>query len=173
MIAMQYKIFFTDDFDMDVIRNRVNIHGRKTDGFKDLFFKAYLISEKNDNGSRNSYCPLYVWKNHPGMNKFIFDGFYNNILDSFGWQNINIGIPFRYEFHENFQHSQYVIELENDIYPKQKMEPLDFTYDSDQSTGKILIYNPDKWKYTEYHFFKTLPGNRTQGKLYKVLHISL
>ena len=27
------------------------------------------------------------------MNKFIFEGYYDNILQSFGWQQINIGVP--------------------------------------------------------------------------------
>lgn len=92
MIAMQYKIILPDDFDMNIIRERVIKNGTKTDGFQDLIFKAYIISEK-DNADKctNEYSPLYLWKSNDGMNKFIFDGFYDNILNSFGWQNINIG----------------------------------------------------------------------------------
>lgn len=50
MIAMQYKIILPDDFDMNIIRERVIKNGKKTDGFKDLIFKAYIISEKDNVG---------------------------------------------------------------------------------------------------------------------------
>ena len=42
MLAMQYKIQLPDDFDMNLIRQRVRENGTKTDGFQDLIFKAYL-----------------------------------------------------------------------------------------------------------------------------------
>ena len=75
MIAMQYKISLPDNYDMNVIRQRVADNGHRTDGFQDLIFKAYLISEKRDSSkSCNEYSPLYIWQNNDGMNKFIFDG---------------------------------------------------------------------------------------------------
>lgn len=43
---MQYKISLPDNYDMNVIRQRVADNGHRTDGFQDLIFKAYLISEK-------------------------------------------------------------------------------------------------------------------------------
>lgn len=43
----------------------------------------------------------------------------------------------------------------------------DFNY-----TGVILIYNPDKWKYSEYYFFKQPPHNFSH-KIYKILHLSM
>ena len=46
MLAMQYNIQLPDDFDMNLIRQRVRENGTKTDGFQDLTFKAYLISTK-------------------------------------------------------------------------------------------------------------------------------
>ena len=42
MIMMQYKVKLPNDFDMNKIRKRVQENGFKTDGFEDLFFKAYL-----------------------------------------------------------------------------------------------------------------------------------
>ena len=54
MIMMQYKVKLSKDFDMNNIRKRVQENGFKTDGFEDLFFKAYLISEEN-----KEYSPLY------------------------------------------------------------------------------------------------------------------
>ena len=46
MIAMQYKILLPNNFDMNIIRQRVEKNGTKTDGFQDLLFKVYLIAKK-------------------------------------------------------------------------------------------------------------------------------
>ena len=164
MIMMQYKIKLPNDFDMNNIRKRVKENGFKTDRFEDLLFKAYLISEKN-----KEYSPLYIWKDNKGMNKFIFDGFYDNILNSFGWQTINIGIPLLQEFKDNFSKAKYLLEIESEIKPMEKRE---FSISDNKIIGKALIYNPEKWKYTEYYFFEDIPYEKENSKLYEVLHIS-
>ena len=63
MQAIQYTIKLPSDYDMDIIRQRVQNTGHLMDGFDDLFFKVYLISEKSEGQLFNSYCPLYIWKN--------------------------------------------------------------------------------------------------------------
>lgn len=173
MIAMQYKIKLPDNYDMNLIRQRVTDNGAKTDGFQDLLFKAYLISEKtNTPDSDNEYSPLYLWKNNEGMNQFIFNGFYDNILRSFGWQKINIGIPLRTELGSNFYDVRFAIELEKEIPITKKMEPMQFSFNFSECSNRVLIYNPDKWKYVEYYFFKTLPEYISSVKVYEVLHLS-
>lgn len=94
MLGMQYKIKFNKDFNMDSIRDRVKHNGFKTDGFLDLMTKLYLIVDDQD---VKMYAPLYLWKNHEGMNKFIFDGFFDNLLNSFGWTHINHMVPLEYD----------------------------------------------------------------------------
>jgi len=61
MIATQYKITLPSDYDMNIIKDRVRNNGHKTDGFEDLKFKLYLVTEKGiNNNLQNSYCPLYL-----------------------------------------------------------------------------------------------------------------
>lgn len=171
---MQYKISLPDDYDMRIIQKRVQDNGNKTDGFQDLLFKAYLISEKGRFGNeKNEYAPLYLWKSSQGMNKFIFDGFYNNILNSFGWQQINIGIVSTDELKDNFSKSNYVLEIENVIPETQHMKALNFSLDFEGCTGKIIIYNPDKWRYVEFYFFQKVPDTVFNSKVYRLLHLSM
>lgn len=173
MIAMQYKIKLPNDFDMNVVRQRVKDNGHKTDGFCDLLFKAYLISENTkEQLNNNEYAPLYLWKQNNGMNKFIFEGFYDNILSSFGWQQINIAVPLYFELNENFSKSKWLLEIEKNIKPTNKMEKIDFSITSDDILGKVLVYNPHKWQYTEFYFFKDKPIKNYNGKYYEILHIS-
>ena len=173
MISMQYKISLPDNYNMNIIRKRVADNGHKTDGFQDLIFKAYLISEKKGSfKNSNEYSPLYIWKNNEGMNKFIFNGYYDNILSSFGWQKINIGIPITCCLGKDFHSSKFTVEIEHEITPTKKMKAIKFSFDKDNCTGKVLIYNPYKWKYVEYYFYKNVPNKKTVGKIYKILHLS-
>ena len=174
MLAMQYKISLPQDYNMDIIRDRVENNGFKTDGFPGLLFKAYLITDKEEGGLENSYCPLYVWRDSQGMNKFIFDGYYDNIIGSFGWHQIEIGVPSSIDLSKNFIDSKYVLEESVDIVeqPSLKSVPIDFKRDASE-LGKVGIYNPDKWKVVVFTFFKEKPESlKNSQKLYKILHIS-
>ena len=174
MIAMQYKVKLPDNYDMNLIRQRVLANGEKTDGFPELLFKAYLVSDRGITlEQENEYSPLYLWKSNEGMNKFIFGGFYNNILKSFGWQKINISIPLLWEMGEKFSSSKFVFEIESEIAKTEVMNPMDFSIDFGECTGKMLIYNPDKWKATEYYFSEIIPKDIPQLKRYEILHISM
>ncbi|MDO3411865.1 DUF4865 family protein [Saccharibacillus sp. CPCC 101409] len=176
MIAMQYKIAFPDDYDMNLIRQRVEHNGAKTDGFQDLLFKAYLIADKSRSPkSANEYSPLYLWADSGGMNRFLFDGFYDNILNSFGWQKVQIGVPLNCELTPHFAESRFVAEIEHEIRPVGRMERMEFSPEPDGCTGKMLIYNPDKWRYAEYFFSANKPElpASPDASVYEVLHLSL
>lgn len=174
MIAMQYKISLPDDYPMDIIKKRVQDNGAKTDGFADLHFKAYLISEKGIlNQDKNEYAPLYLWESSRGMNQFLFDGFYQNILDSFGWQKIQIGIVAACHLKKEFINSNYALEYEREIPPSDCLKAPGFSSHFSQSTGRVMFYHPDKWNCTEFHFFEQLPAAKPHAKFYRILHISM
>ena len=174
MISMQYKIQLPNSFDMNVIRERVRENGYKMDGFKDLIFKAYLISVENSkNDIQKEYAPLYLWKDSVGMNKFIWNGFYDNILKSFGWQIITTGIPLTFEKKENFTRSNYCLEITREISEFTQMERLSFSNTFENSTSQLLVYNPEKWQCKEYYFFEELPKQMEGTNIYEILHLSL
>lgn len=179
MIGMQYKINLPADYNMQIIKERIKNNGNKTDNFDSLKFKFYLITEKNKNENiQNSYSPLYLWKDETGMNKFLFDGFYDNILNSFGWQNINIGIPLIMNFNKDIKKAKYVIEFSDNIKPeggliKIKETILDKLSSFKNNLGFLIIYNPDKWTYNSFLFLDNLNENYNKKiAVYNVLHIS-
>ena len=61
MIGMQYKVILPKDYDMDIIRKRVEDNGYKTDGFQELNFKAYLITEAGKEGISITVMHLYIF----------------------------------------------------------------------------------------------------------------
>lgn len=176
MYAMQYEIKLPSDYNMEKVRERVRLNGFKTDGFKDLFIKAYLISQTNDNCITKTYSPLYIWRNSEGMNDFIFNGYYDNIISSFGWQNISIGITFSINTSSNIKRCEYVIEEYIDIEPRISLTNLNISKKFntiDNVSAEFVIYNPDKWKCVKYSFVERIPDDiNINGKIYEVLHIS-
>lgn len=177
MIASQYKIILPSNYDMDIIRGRVASNGYKTDGFQDLKFKMYLITQKGENSNlQNSYCPLYIWRDSRGLNKFLFEGFYDNILGSFGWQQVNIGVPL-IDTTSSFENIRYVLEITKDIKSQECLKNFKDIIEKDMikfhNTEYVVIYNPDKWKYSIFYFIDDLEKIRgIEGIVYDILHIS-
>ena len=159
MHAMRYAITLPGDYDMTIIRNRVAKSGHLMDGFQDLLFKAYLISEKAAGALQNSYNPLYVWKGAAGMNKFIFDGYFDNILRDFGWQHIEIGIAASTALTVAINPTT---SLKNH---KLQAQP------QNGETGKLVVYNPDKWQQAIFTFYRDKP--ETEKTRYEILHLSM
>jgi len=178
MIATQYKIILPSDYDMNIIKNRVRNNGYKTDGFEDLKFKLYLITEKGTNKNvQNSYCPLYLWNDSNGLNKFLFNGFYDNIITSFGWQKVNVGIPLIDTTTYKIKDSKYVFEITREIKPQESLnnlkDKIEKNIPSIEDTEYIVIYNPDKWKYHVFYFMDNLSNVKIdEGIIYDILHIS-
>ncbi len=178
MIASQYKIILPSNYDMDIIRKRVKDNGHKTDGFYGLKFKLYLITEKGiHNNLQNSYSPLYIWNDSNGLNKFLFEGFYDNIITSFGWQNVNIGVPLIDNTTKRIKENNFLFEIEGEIEPKESLNNL--KNDIIEAIPKIenaeyvVIYNPDKWKYHVYYFIDDLRKvKKERGVVYNILYIS-
>ncbi|MFD3449436.1 DUF4865 family protein [Microbacteriaceae bacterium 4G12] len=181
MIGMQYKIILPKSYDMEIIRKRVQDNGHKMDGFSGLNFKAYLITEAEKNKNLyNSYAPLYIWNNYEGMNKFIFEGFYDNILESFGWQHINIGVPLSINLDKDFNKSRYVVEYAGNIPKSKSLTQMPFNAinqyvkNAEKSLGDLLVYNPDKWGYSQFSFYQEKPEISSSEHLtvYEILYIS-
>ncbi|QNU66219.1 DUF4865 family protein [Ruminiclostridium herbifermentans] len=177
MISSQYKIILPSNYDMNIIKNRVKDNGYKTDGFYGLKFKFYLITEKGvNNNIQNSYSPLYFWNDYEGLNKFLFEGFYDNILDSFGWQSVNIGVPLVDETTEKVKDTSFVFEVVGEIEPKESLK--NFKNNIKDKIPKIdteyiITYNPEKWRYHVYYFLNDLEKvKKEKGVIYTILHIS-
>ena len=178
MITMQYRINLPNDYDMQIIKKRVEDNGNKTDGFLGLLFKCYLIQERNVDSFENVYAPFYIWKDSHGMNQFLFGGYYDNIIKSFGWQNINIGVPLLIDLKNDYMDSKYVIEEKHHVTPQLSL--LSFqegcvskpAQSDKEFSGQVCIYNPDKWEYSQFYFYKTRPEGLCNNNSYQILHIS-
>ncbi|MET7900783.1 DUF4865 family protein [Streptomyces sp. NPDC005355] len=95
MHAMQYRITLPADYDMKIIRHRVETKGPLLDDFPGLGLKAYGIRERGVDGSPvNSYAPFYLWTAPEAMNRFLWGAGFQGIVRDFGrpavehWQGL-------------------------------------------------------------------------------------
>jgi hypothetical protein len=85
MDAMQYEVNLPDDYDMGIIRRRVETLGDRTDDFEGLGVKAYLVRDQANGSVVNQYAPFYLWNDSAGMSRFLWGGgFFSGICKSFG-----------------------------------------------------------------------------------------
>ncbi|MDG4863760.1 DUF4865 family protein [Streptomyces sp. T-3] len=85
MHAMQYEITLPADYDMGIIRKRVETKGHLTDEFPGLGLKAYLIRERGtDESPVNQYAPFYLWRTAEGMNSFLWGPGFQGLCADFG-----------------------------------------------------------------------------------------
>lgn len=83
--AMQYEITLPADYDMGIIRRRVETFGGRTDDFEGLGLKAYLVQDQANGAIVNQYAPFYLWNEADGMSRFLWGGqFFSGICRSFG-----------------------------------------------------------------------------------------
>mgnify|MGYP000858261257 CR=1 FL=1 len=106
----------------------------------------------------------------------MFEGFYDNIITSFGWQNVNIGVPLIDTTTQRIQDAKFLFEAAGEIGPKESLN--NFKNSIKDAIPKIdaeyvVIYNPDKWKYHAFYFIDDLEKVITEkGVIYTILHIS-
>jgi hypothetical protein len=85
MDAMQYEVNLPADYDMGIIRRRVQLNGARTDDFEGLGVKAYLVQDQANGAAVNQYAPFYLWNETAGMSRFLWGGgFFSGICQSFG-----------------------------------------------------------------------------------------
>lgn len=86
------------------------------------------------------------------MTKFIFGGFFDNIIDSFGWKNIEVGVTSSLSLSPFFQKANMSLKSTTIIYKQPSLENMTFkAEDFKNILGKVTIYNPDrgiKWQKT-------------------------
>ena len=85
MHATQYELTLPADYDMGVIRGRVARVGHLLDDWDGLGFKTYLLRERGVHGSPvNQYAPFYLWNTVEGMNRFLWGGAFQGLVNDFG-----------------------------------------------------------------------------------------
>jgi uncharacterized protein DUF4865 len=85
MHAMQYEITLPADYNMEIIRRRVETRGALLDDYPGLGLKAYAIRCRGVAGSPvNQYAPFYLWNRVHSMSSFLLGEGFAGLCASFG-----------------------------------------------------------------------------------------
>lgn len=120
---------------------------------------------------------MYLWNDSEGLNIFLFEGFYDNILTSFGWQHVNIEVLLEDKTTEKIQDANYLLEVTGVIEPKESLKSckesiLDAIPKMDAEY--FVVYHPEKWTYRAFYLMDDLEKVKVEkGTVYTILHVSI
>ncbi|WP_306319678.1 MULTISPECIES: DUF4865 family protein [unclassified Streptomyces] len=181
MHAMQYEITLPADYDMDIIRRRVETKGHLLDDFPGLAAKAYLMRVRGVDGSPvNQYAPFYLWNSPAGMNAFLWGPGFQGIVEDFGRPVVQHWTCVAYEegsadtaAARTAVRQRTPIEAGTDL-PKLAAEAVEFTAQLALEQGVLYAasaIDPRTWELLTFsvwaHDTPKAPGDR-----YQVLHLS-
>ncbi|MFF5306767.1 DUF4865 family protein [Streptomyces sp. NPDC013161] len=98
MHAMQYELTLPADYDTGIIRSRVARVGQLLDDWDGLGLKTFLLRERGVHGSPvNQYAPFYLWNTVEGMNRFLWGGAFQGLVNDFGRPEVSQWTGLAYE----------------------------------------------------------------------------
>jgi len=180
--AMQYEISLPTDYDMGIIRRRVETTGHRLDDFDGLGLKAYLIQDRANGAMVNQYAPFYLWNDPAGMGRFLWGGgFFTAICTSFGrppvrhWTGVEAlsGPAVDQPALSATKHTQL---LTPDVDPADPVaaavETLRETAGLAQVHSAALAVDPTRWELVHFTLWSSAEPGAVPGTRYQVLHLS-
>lgn len=75
MLAMNYQLTLPAATDMEALRERIPLIGKRFDDLPGLGYKAFLFRKRGENGSPvNQYAPFYLWNDLDAAQRFLWQG---------------------------------------------------------------------------------------------------
>lgn len=181
MYAMQYEITLPADYDMDIIRERVATHGHALDDFAGLGLKVYGIRERGVDGSTlNQYSPFYLWRDQAGMNEFLWGGFFNGIIASFGRPEVQHWTALGFEEGPAFGTPPVAAGKHVEQVPAET-DPVEFLGEAldglrehvrqDGAHSGVLAVDPRTWQLVRYSLWRD-EAPKSDEVRYRILHLS-
>lgn len=182
MYAMQYEITLPADYDMGIIRRRVEVMGHVLDDFPGLGLKAYLIREQANGSAVNQYAPFYLWNDPDAMGRFLWGGgLFTNICNAFGRPPVRhwTGVDSRPGPDRDLPvvaATKHTELLPPEVDPAEPVaaavELLEKTVVSPGVHGTAIAVDPTSWELVHFTLWSgDVPGTML-GTRYQVLHLS-
>lgn len=181
MYAMQYEITLPADYDMGIIRRRVESFGDRTDEFEGLGVKAYLVQDQANGAVVNQYAPFYLWNEGAGMSRFLWGGgFFSGICRSFGrpivrhWTGVEALAGAEID-QPAVAATKNVWQLPAEVDPAgpvaEALEGLKRTVAMPGVHSSAIAVDPTRWELVHFTLWSGEPGI-VPGTRYQVLHLS-
>ena len=182
MYAMQYEITLPADYDMGIIRRRVEGTGHALDDFPGLGLKAYLIRDQADGSTVNQYAPFYLWNDPEAMGRFLWGGgLFTNICTAFGrppvrhWTGVE-SLPGPDRDLPVVAATKHTVLLPPEVDPAESvtaaLELLEKTAVSPGVHSTTVAVDPTSWELVHFTLWSGEVPAAVLGTRYQVLHLS-
>jgi hypothetical protein len=179
--AMQYEVTLPADYDMGIIRRRVEARAGATDDFDGLGLKAYLVQDQANGAVVNQYAPFYLWNSSAAMGRFLWGGgFFSGICQSFGrpivrhWTGVE-ALPGSGVDQPVLAATRHSSQLAADVDPAGPVsEALEVLRERVTVAGvhsSAIAVDPARWELVHFTLWSGEPGI-VPGTRYQVLHLS-
>lgn len=183
MITMQYRIVLPADYDMAIIRKRIDDRGHLTDDFPQLAFKAYLYANRNASyaaGLDNLYAPFYLWHDTEGMNAFLGGAGFAGVMESFGRPVVHTWSVWHTEVTPDLSVATHATR---EIVPIANHIALDTLRDAERThlradrehdaLAAVTAFNPTNWTLMRFRLWReAVRAASKDADIYQVGHIS-
>ncbi|WP_202880819.1 DUF4865 family protein [Kribbella amoyensis] len=178
---MQYEVTLPADYDLGIIRRRVETKASATDDFDGLGLKAYLVQDLVNGAAVNQYAPFYLWNEAAAMGRFLWGGgFFSGICQSFGrpivrhWTGVDV-LPGPDRDRLAVAATKHTEQLAPDVDPAGPVgEALEVLRDRVRLAGvhtSAVAVDPARWELVHFTLWSGEPGI-VPGTRYQVLHLS-
>jgi hypothetical protein len=181
MYAMQYELNLPTDYDMGIIRRRVETLGDRTDDFEGLGIKAYLVQDQANGAIVNQYAPFYLWNDAAGMGRFLWGGgFFSGICRSFGRPGVRHWTGAAAKAGADVDQpalgaTKNVWRLPAEVDPTEPvaeaLAALQRTVEMPGVHRSAIAVDPERWELVHFTLWSGEPGI-VPGTRYQVLHLS-
>ncbi|WP_063332311.1 DUF4865 family protein [Marinomonas sp. TW1] len=165
MIIMQYQFALPAQFDMNIIRQRIEQNGHKLNGFPDLGFKAFMFQEQDSPDIyqlENNYAPFYFWNSSDGMKEFLASDGYHNLEQAFGRPEVCSYLPFIHKQYTNVSDSRYVLASKENVSRDTNIrtlltqqQALADNFNHSEVTAYIVALDTKMWNLHTWLFFRS------------------
>jgi hypothetical protein len=180
MLTAYYVHRLPADYDLDIVRNRARERGRLWDDTPDLVFKGFLLREAGRYGAtENAYASLYLWRNEQAFARFVTDGRYRVVTDSFGRAPIDVQVAL--DARKGSASTARFVRLDTiDIPADADLDAalaLEIARNREAAArpgtvAAVVRLDPLRWRLTRVRVSEHEPDDGGAGTVYQVLHLA-
>jgi hypothetical protein len=183
MLAMQYTFTLPDDYDMNLIRERVAQKSDHFDRLEGLYEKAFLISEKGvADACENTYAPFYLWNHSYAMNDFLVSDSFKAVTEAFGRPSVKSWLPLYFSSGKaKFRHpvfaTQEILDISADA-NLNELRRLEYKLhrqwaEHPQNQSSFIGLNADTWQIVRFALWTKPQENLSNDvRTFEVVHLS-
>jgi uncharacterized protein DUF4865 len=180
VIITHYAHRLPADYDIEIIRERAAARGHLFDGIAELYFKAFLLRERDRFGAiANEYSSFYLWRADNGFRDFLVDGRTRSVTDSFGRPQIETQLALD-AVKGKARRARFLYKQEQDIAADTDLTSAfaaEITRNREiaQQAGVVAAavgLDAERWKFTRVLLSEQEPSGREPGHAYQVLYLA-